>query len=132
MRRDASWTACGWTPQPLFGAYDGLARWILNPSVMGFYLFWGFGRKVASQLGFDFLDGGQAAAQFLGEGFGELGLPGGDGDGLVQAAQGILGDELVLFDSLKSWAAMSESAGGMVRAKLFCALPVRRWSWLWI
>jgi hypothetical protein len=63
-------------------------------------LFWGFGRKVASQLGFDFLDGGQTAAQFLREGFGELGLPGSDGDGLVQAAQGILGDEPVLFDSM--------------------------------
>ena len=64
---------------------------------MRFSLFWRFGRRVASQLGFDFLNGGQAATQFLGEGFGELGLPGGDGDGLVQAAQGILGDEPVLF-----------------------------------
>jgi hypothetical protein len=63
-------------------------------------LFWRFGRKVASQLGFDFLDGGQTAAQFLREGFGELGLPGGDDDGLVQAAQGILGDEPVLLDSI--------------------------------
>ena len=64
---------------------------------MRFSLFWGFGWKVPSQFGFDFLDGGQTAAQFLREGFGELGLPGGDGDGLVQAAQGVLGDELVLF-----------------------------------
>ena len=56
-----------------------------------------FGSKVASQFGFDFLDGGQTAAQFLREGFGELGLPGGDGDGWVQAAQGILVDEPVLF-----------------------------------
>ena len=63
-------------------------------------LFWGFGWKVASQLGFDFLDGGKTAAQFLRVGFGELGLPGGDGDGWVQAAQGILGDEPVLFDSM--------------------------------
>jgi hypothetical protein len=63
-------------------------------------LFWGFGRKVASQCCFDFFDGGQTAAQFLGEGFGELGLPGGDGDGWVQAAQGILGDEPVLFASM--------------------------------
>jgi hypothetical protein len=47
-------------------------------------LFWGFGRKVASELGFDFLDGGKTAAQFLRERFGELGLPGGDGDGWVQ------------------------------------------------
>jgi len=31
-----------------------------------------------SQFGFDFLDGGQAAAELLGQGFGELGLPGGD------------------------------------------------------
>jgi hypothetical protein len=67
---------------------------------MRFSLFWGFGAKVASQLGFDFLDGGQTAAQFVWEGFGELGLPGGDGDGLVQAAQGILGDEAVLLDSM--------------------------------
>ena len=63
-------------------------------------MFGRFGRKVASQLGFDLLDGGQAAAQFLREGFGELGLAGGDGDGLVQAAQGILGDEPVLSDSI--------------------------------
>ena len=60
-------------------------------------MLWRFGRKVASQLGFDFLDGGQTAAQFLREGFGELGLLGGDGDGWVQASQGILGDEPVLF-----------------------------------
>ena len=64
---------------------------------MRFSLLWRFGWKVASQLGFDFLDGGQTATQFLGEGFGELGLLGGDGDGLVQAAQGIFGDEPVLF-----------------------------------
>ena len=64
---------------------------------MRFFLFWGFWRKVASQLGFDFLDGGQTAAQFLREGFRELGLLGGDGDGLVQTAQAILGDEAVLF-----------------------------------
>jgi hypothetical protein len=64
---------------------------------MRFSLFWGFEWKVASELGFDFLDGGQTTAQFLREGLGELGLPGGDGDGLVQAAQGILSDEPVLF-----------------------------------
>ena len=51
---------------------------------MSFSLFWGFGWKVASELGFDFLDGGQTAAQFLREGFSELGLPGGDGDGWIQ------------------------------------------------
>ncbi len=96
-RRDASRTACGGTPQPLLGGYAGLARRISNALVMRSSLCWGFGWKVASQLGFDFLDGGQTAAQFLREGFGELGLPGGDGDGLVQAAQGILGDEPVLF-----------------------------------
>jgi hypothetical protein len=67
---------------------------------MGFSLFWVFGWKLASELGFDFLDAGQTAAQFLREGFGELGLPGCDGDGLVQATQGILGDEPVLFDSM--------------------------------
>ena len=65
-------------------------------------LFWGFGWKVASELGFDFLDGGQTAAQFLWEGFGELGVPGGDGDGLIQASQGILGDESVLFPTERS------------------------------
>ncbi len=64
---------------------------------MRFSLVWRYGRKVASQFGFDFLDGGQAAAQFLREGFGELGMPGGDGDGLIQAAQGMLGDESVFF-----------------------------------
>ena len=64
---------------------------------MRFSLLWRFGWKVASKLGFDFFDGGQAAAQFIWEGFGELGLPSGDGDGLVQAAQGILGDQPVLF-----------------------------------
>ena len=74
-----------------------MALRIPNALVMGSSLFWRFGRKVAGQLGFDFLDGGQAAAQFFWEEFGELGLPGGDGDGLVQAAQGILGDEPVLF-----------------------------------
>jgi hypothetical protein len=75
---------------------------------MSFSLFWGFGWKVASQLGFDFLDGGQTAAQFLWEGFGELGLPGGDGDGWAQAAQGILGDEPVLFRTEK------QADGGLV------------------
>ena len=70
---------------------------ISNALVMRSTLFWRFGRNVASQLGFDFLDGGQTAAQFLWEGFGELGLPCGDGNGLVQAAQGIFGDEPVLF-----------------------------------
>lgn len=48
------------------------------------------GREVASQFGLDFLDGGQAAAKFGGEGFGDLGFPVGDGDGFVQTAQGIL------------------------------------------
>ena len=70
-RRDTSRTACGGTPQLLLGGYVGLTRRISNASVMSFSLFWGFGWKVASQFGFDFLDGGQTAAQFLGEGFGE-------------------------------------------------------------
>ena len=53
--------------------------------------------EILCQFGFDFLDGGQAAAQFFGQGFGELRLPGGDGDGLVQAAQGLFGDEFVFL-----------------------------------
>ena len=74
-------TVCGGTPQPLFGGYAVLTRRISKALVMRSSLFWRFGRKVAREFGFDFLDGGQIAAQFLGEGFGELGLPGGDGDG---------------------------------------------------
>lgn len=90
-----------------FSAKSSLMTWVVQFAILRIamhrrkaVMIWGFGRKVASQLGFDFLDGGQAAAQFLGEGFGELGLPGGDGDGLVQAAQGVLGDELVLSASI--------------------------------
>lgn len=37
--------------------------------------------EIAGEFGFDFLDGGQAAAEFFGQGFGEMGLPGGDGVG---------------------------------------------------
>ena len=47
-------------------------------------LFWGFGWKVASELGFDFLDGGQTASQ------------------------GILGDEPVLLP------AVQQADGGLV------------------
>ena len=57
----------------------------------------GLGQQVGSQLGFDFFDGRQAAAEVFGQGVGEPGLPLGDGDRLVEAAQGVFGDKAVLF-----------------------------------
>ena len=84
-------------------------RFLFLAGEASFDLFHVFGgREVASRLGLDFLNGGQAAAQFIREGFGELGLPCGDGDGLVESAEGILGDKLVLFP------AEQEADGGRI------------------
>lgn len=65
-------------------------------------------QRVASQLGFDLFNGGQAAAEVLGQRVGKVSLPGGDGDGLVEAAEGVFGDEAVLFP------AEQQADGGLV------------------
>lgn len=57
--------------------------------------FWFWQDFATGQFRLDFRDGRQAALEFLGQGFGELGLPGGDGDGLIEATEGVLDDEAV-------------------------------------
>ena len=60
------------------------------------------------EFGLYFLDGGKAALKLAGQGFGDLGLPGRDSDGLVEAAQRILDDKTV-FSFAKQ-----EADGGLV------------------
>ena len=50
---------------------------------------------VAGEFGFDFFDTGEAALEFRREGLGELGFPIRDSDGLLEAAEGILDEDLV-------------------------------------
>jgi hypothetical protein len=66
------------------------------------------GLQLPSQLRLDLLNRWQAALELGGHGLGDVLLPVGDGDGLVEAAEGILDDELVFAP------AEQEADGGLI------------------